>query len=383
MQTLSFTVLAFVLSATLSLSPSTTYALDNFAAGSNPFPAATPIGPNGGESDVTNLIGFTIEAGEPFHHPFPANPDNKTAWWRWQAPSNGLFVADTLMGISQDVDFTQRLVDSMLAAYEGTVLTELVRVAYNDDYTSFNQPGKSMELSRISFNAKAGTHYRIVVDGGRDGAVIAGRSNVRLKARFIAAERNTWFGIFRSSLDKATLGSLKMDLLPNFTYSAVVHLGGKVSRHRGRLDSSGFAYLALPTSAVPGLPSTLIIDPQEDAPEACLLANEPYNNTSVIHKVRRFNSSNPNLRKGYYTGRTTLNSLHAHGFARIAANGRVRGVWRNADNVVHPFSSQLTVGTTPGINQFEFYRNLLRGRAGIAMGVISILDASGRYSGNT
>jgi len=106
----------------------------SFQAGANQFGDAAEIGPTGGKSDITDLSGYNTQLGEPVHRPGPNLASDKTAWWKWTAPADGLFVADTLLGMSQ-VDFlTDRVIDTLIAVYEGNSLNTLVPigVAFRD-----------------------------------------------------------------------------------------------------------------------------------------------------------------------------------------------------------------------------------------------------------
>jgi hypothetical protein len=85
----------------------------------------------------------------------PREPDHAdelggaSVWWSWTAPASGDVVIDT-----QGSSF-----DTLLAVYTGSMLTNLVPVASNDD-VSTNQA-----TSSVTFSADAGTIYQIAVDG--------------------------------------------------------------------------------------------------------------------------------------------------------------------------------------------------------------------------
>src|SRR5207253_900118 len=103
-------------------------------------------------------FGATSEAGEPSHDP----PDTSsfspthTVWYQWQAPSSGSTTITT-----NGSDF-----DTILAVYTGSSVGSLTRLVFNDDV----QNGV-ITTSTVTFNATAGTTYRIVVDrrGGEAG----------------------------------------------------------------------------------------------------------------------------------------------------------------------------------------------------------------------
>src|SRR5580765_7087216 len=90
----------------------------------------------------------TKEPGEPDH---AGNAGGKSLWWRW-TPS----VSQTVF-----IDTVNSTFPTLLAVYTGTVVSNLTLVASNPDGADL--------LNRLSFQAQAGTPYRIAVDG-RDGA---------------------------------------------------------------------------------------------------------------------------------------------------------------------------------------------------------------------
>jgi endonuclease I len=99
----------------------------------------------GAEATATGSnVGATREAGEPLHF----NTGTASVWWRWTASANGVVSIAT----------TGSSFDTVLAVYTGNSVGALTRVASDDD----SGGGYS---SRVTFNAVAGTTYRIAVDG--------------------------------------------------------------------------------------------------------------------------------------------------------------------------------------------------------------------------
>ena len=108
---------------------------------------ANGIVASGPSASVTgSSIGATKESGEPNHAGLAGG---KSVWWSWTAPSAGSVAINT-SGSSYD---------TLLAVYSGTSLLGLTAVASNDDI------GGGVLQSRVTFNAAAGTTYRIAVDG--------------------------------------------------------------------------------------------------------------------------------------------------------------------------------------------------------------------------
>ena len=103
---------------------------------------------------LSSNSGATREAGESEH---AGAPGGASVWWRWKAPSAGAVTIAT-----DGSSF-----DTLLAVYSGSALDALTAVASDDD--SGEGP-----RSLVTFNAVAGTEYRIAVDGkaGATGLVV-------------------------------------------------------------------------------------------------------------------------------------------------------------------------------------------------------------------
>lgn len=92
----------------------------------------------------------TLELGEPLN---AGVSGGKSVWWTWTAPASGSVTLSTA-GSSFDTN---------LGVYTGNVVTSLSRVVDNDDELATS----GIFTSRVIFSAKAGTTYRIKVDGFR------------------------------------------------------------------------------------------------------------------------------------------------------------------------------------------------------------------------
>src|SRR5262245_2473323 len=112
---------------------------DNFIDAEILFGPSETLGVGG------STLGATHEADEPPHY----GEGSASIWYRWTAPNTGVFTFDTIGS-----DF-----DTVLAVYRGTELTNLLKVAANDDLDpdSF--------VSRVTFRAVAGVEYSIAIDG--------------------------------------------------------------------------------------------------------------------------------------------------------------------------------------------------------------------------
>ena len=119
-------------------------------AGNDNF--ASPSILTGNTISITSSNVFaTKEPGEPSH---AGNSGGHSLWWSWTAPASGIVTITT-----DGSNF-----DTLLAAYTGNVVSNLTRVAANND----DNGGLSV-TSLIKFPVNAGTDYKIAVDGA-DGA---------------------------------------------------------------------------------------------------------------------------------------------------------------------------------------------------------------------
>ena len=91
-------------------------------------------------------VGASLEAGESYY-----SQGNRTVWWKWTAPSDGVLTVDTI-GSS---------FDTVLAVYSGAeaaAFKDLVPLASND-----NADGKP--TSKVACPVKAGTWLFLQVGG--------------------------------------------------------------------------------------------------------------------------------------------------------------------------------------------------------------------------
>ena len=105
-------------------------------------------------------VGASVEVGEPVHG---SNEGGRSVWWTWTAPASGPVLIDTLVS----------RFDTLLGIYTGSSLESLIEVAGNDDAGN--------RLSRVIFDAAAGTTYYIVVDGHEG---VMGNIGLRITSRF-------------------------------------------------------------------------------------------------------------------------------------------------------------------------------------------------------
>lgn len=116
------------------------------------FGAAQPIAGNSGSVSASN-VDAGVEPGEPSHAGLTGG---RSIWYRWVAPTNGAWMFDT----------RGSTLDTLLAIYTGSSVSNLTLIATNDD--------SGAEItSSVAFNAIAGLEYRIAVDavGGEVGTM--------------------------------------------------------------------------------------------------------------------------------------------------------------------------------------------------------------------
>jgi hypothetical protein len=119
------------------------------------FANALDLGAQANLSLSGTNVDATKETNEPYAYvaqsdPTHDEPGGTSVWYRWMAPSSGLFTVDLC-----DSNF-----DTELAVFTGSTLTGLTRVANSDNGCS-----SSSRASALAFQATAGTTYRIDVDG--------------------------------------------------------------------------------------------------------------------------------------------------------------------------------------------------------------------------
>jgi subtilisin family serine protease len=143
----TFSVRAINAAGTVDPSPATrtwTVGPPPAAPANDLFANAAAIGAASGSASGTT-VGATREPGEPYHY---ASTGSASIWYHWTPSRSGTAVFDTV-GSS---------FDTVLAAYSGSSLTSLTRLASDDD-------GAGSLRSRISFVVTAGATYHIAVDG--------------------------------------------------------------------------------------------------------------------------------------------------------------------------------------------------------------------------
>lgn len=115
------------------------------APNNNSFAYASTY-PSNTSSRAGTTSGATKESAEPAHAGYPGGA---SVWFRWSSPVSSLITFNT-----NGSNF-----DTLLAVYQGTALSNLRTIAFNDDTRS------GTLTSAVSFRATGGTAYYIAVDG--------------------------------------------------------------------------------------------------------------------------------------------------------------------------------------------------------------------------
>jgi thiol-disulfide isomerase/thioredoxin len=130
----------------------------------------------------TNVVGSntlaTAQPGEPAH---AGEPANRSIWVKWTPAVTGTYSIST----SNSTTASSQRMDTLLAVYTGTTLSNLSPVASNDDLEPF------VVWSEVLFRAHAGETFHIAVDGF--GAT--GVGNIRLQIATGGPQMPPWTAV--------------------------------------------------------------------------------------------------------------------------------------------------------------------------------------------
>jgi len=204
---------------------------------SDNFGAATPI-----TGSIDLLVPNGQATAEPLEPDHADAPPNHSLWAIWIAPSNGTYSITT----SNSLRANNLLLDTVLAVYTGTSLTNLSLVANNDDEAPF-----CCLWSKVFFRAYAGEIFHIAVDvWGTD------TGNIDLRIKDNGAPLGPWTA---AAVDGSTIVSSTFTnqiLLVDFwetTCSACVAELPELVRLYETYRSLGFTIVGLATDTDPEL----------------------------------------------------------------------------------------------------------------------------------
>ena len=115
------------------------------------FPPLAKVPDSGGVVFGDSTFG-SLQFGEPIHADVPSVA--RSVWWNFAPTNSGPVLVDT----------AGSAFDTVVAVYTGSVLTNLTLIAATNDVPS-NGRGGSIAQGFVTFNALAGTTYRIAVAG--------------------------------------------------------------------------------------------------------------------------------------------------------------------------------------------------------------------------
>ena len=125
------------------------------AWGNDTFPGTVLTGTSGTVTGTT--VGATGQTSENTTY---GGGNLNTIWYSWTAPASGVFTAATCnLGAETTTSF-----DTTLIAYTGAAFP-LTVISTNDDATGCSTTANANWGSVVTFNATAGTTYRLQVDG--------------------------------------------------------------------------------------------------------------------------------------------------------------------------------------------------------------------------
>jgi hypothetical protein len=326
----------------------------NLPLGSNQFGSAINFESGHGFSPPTNLSSYTSEASEPGHRPNGSVGAGKTAWWRWTAPEDGFVSIDTLAAIEAQTE--DPVLNTVLAVYTGSSLTNLVRVTANDDSWLLRTPFFYTGLSNVAFYATRGVTYRFAVDGGLAGSVSSSATSVVIQLRQLSARKLTRQAIWGDSNVPGLRGSLSLTQTSTNVFTAILTMGARTIRFRGVFDIEGYyrASFDRPTPAgAPPLPPVFIeID---GIAGGVLRTVDSLGSRTFVEfpEVATFSATAPNPVAGYYTAGAGFTGYVT---ATISSSGLARGSVRAPDGSIFTFSRPLTRAIVPG----QFFLPILR-----------------------
>ncbi len=158
------------------------YGISAASVGNDDFARSIPLSGKSRNSLTGYNFAATNEPNEPRH---AGAIGGHSVWANWTAPANGTLTVDT-----EYSDF-----DTVLAVYTGSSLTNLKRVASND-----NIAGALNRASRVTFRTRAKTTYYIALDG-KNGA----RGDYSLNLRFTDYSKSPRVSVSRAGKLRARL----------------------------------------------------------------------------------------------------------------------------------------------------------------------------------
>jgi thiol-disulfide isomerase/thioredoxin len=205
-------------------------------------------------------VGATAEANEPTH---AGEPAASTLWWRWTAPYTGTFRVVT----SNSVVSGQTQLDTVVAVYTGSLLTNLSVVVANDD-TATGEFGALW--SRVVFRAYAGETFRFAIGS------LASQGTLRIDIGTGGPLMQPWQVSDLQGQPLAStnyLGKLVMIDFWETTCTACIEELGELRQVQELYQPKGFTFLGLSGDPDPGLVKDYLRDHPVNYPIAMSTPN--------------------------------------------------------------------------------------------------------------
>lgn len=350
-----------LLALTLAATPQARAISDSFANATEIIGSNTNIG-------TADLMSYTTEAGEPGHRKDGAVGAQKSAWWRWTAPSNGFCTVDTI--IEDDDQFIR---DTVVAVYTGTTVNALSLVAQNGNHDLSPSNGADRAAS-ATFYAMQGMTYHIAVDGNSAASVNANNSKVRLRLRHLLAVTENRIGAFGYGGEPGIYGTVTLSKTAGHAFTAKLMLGGKAYPFSGVFSLDGYFVTSferkVPVGATPLPPLTLMLDGAQNGGFS-IVSTISGNTGSSFSTVKRFTVAQPNTMKGLYSA--VINQSGTLSLT-VSVTGAVTGV------AVLPDGTKATIGSSlcsayDAMSSHVPFATALHANAGFFFGYLKITEA--------
>ncbi len=226
-------------------------------ASADMFSNATDITASNTYSSAS-LLTYSSQPTEPGHRPNGTKGAEKTAWWKWTAPSNGFCTVDTIYQPNE-----QSVYDTVVAVYTGNSTDALTRMAASDSHMTHLNYG-SAEAACATFYATEGTTYRIAVDGYSPASVNVNNHNVVLRLRHLRARAENRIGVFGIPEGDFMHGIIQISKTAGHAFSGKILINGVSHPFKGIFGVDGHCALSierkLAKGAIPQPPLTLVLD---------------------------------------------------------------------------------------------------------------------------
>jgi hypothetical protein len=325
---------------------------------------------------TTTMENYTRELNEPIQGPNPAAVGmDRTAWWRWVAPSDGLCTVE--------IPDTGKFIVKTMTVYTGSSLNSLTRVADGSLLGSLS--------CSATFYAAAGTEYNIAVEA--EGVVVT--TEVVLILRHLPANYpGRYLGEWQSNFQElvpAGNGLLTFAIAQGGGVTGVFTAGATKYPFKTQMQTNGFIVATFPKKTQPGAPLQAPLSVTIDLPR--VIANGStgvavrisdgvfVQGSADIDRVLSFSSKTPAPVAGNYAaGVETTSAPTGAGFlvAKISSTGRVTVAGMMGDGQKFSVGSALVTGMDIPMHQsFAAQRGYLNGRLRAVDGMTDRLTGGG------